>query len=363
MHECARPPGVRRPCANSHARGAKGGASGGGGIRTHGPGGPGQQLSRLPHSTALPPLRESRDRSRWLSATNTLSPMAARVAQLGGRPALRAGRDRAAGDPRGARRGDRGARPSAGCRVRASGSGHSFTDIALTDGVMVRCDRLDRRARGRRRRGPGQGRGGDRARRAQPPARRARARVREPRRHRPPDARRLDRHRHARHRRALSQRLGADRGGRAGARRRQLARDLRRLRPGRARRGADRARRARGRLRGDGARRCPPSRSTASTARARSTRRSPGSTSSTPPATTSSSTSSRTPDRALSREPAHRRAAAAAPGGARLRPGGDARELGRPARSRSPAAAFRRRIPRLARLAAAGVGRSTKVDR
>ena len=29
-------------------------------------------------------------------------------------------------------------------RVRASGSGHSFTDIALTDGVMVRCDRLDR---------------------------------------------------------------------------------------------------------------------------------------------------------------------------------------------------------------------------
>ncbi len=28
--------------------------------------------------------------------------------------------------------------------VRASGSGHSFTDIALTDGVMVRCDRLDR---------------------------------------------------------------------------------------------------------------------------------------------------------------------------------------------------------------------------
>ncbi len=31
-----------------------------------------------------------------------------------------------------------------GLRVRASGSGHSFTDIALTDGVMVRCDRLQR---------------------------------------------------------------------------------------------------------------------------------------------------------------------------------------------------------------------------
>ncbi len=28
--------------------------------------------------------------------------------------------------------------------VRASGSGHSFSDIALTDGVMVRCDSLDR---------------------------------------------------------------------------------------------------------------------------------------------------------------------------------------------------------------------------
>jgi L-gulono-1,4-lactone dehydrogenase len=31
-----------------------------------------------------------------------------------------------------------------GLRVRASGSGHSFTDVALTDGVMVRLDRLDR---------------------------------------------------------------------------------------------------------------------------------------------------------------------------------------------------------------------------
>jgi len=32
----------------------------------------------------------------------------------------------------------------AGLRVRASASGHSFTGIALTDGVMVRLDRLDR---------------------------------------------------------------------------------------------------------------------------------------------------------------------------------------------------------------------------
>src|SRR5690606_5955905 len=31
---------------------------------------------------------------------------------------------------------------AAGKRVRASASGHSFTDIALTDDVMVRLDRL-----------------------------------------------------------------------------------------------------------------------------------------------------------------------------------------------------------------------------
>jgi FAD-linked oxidoreductase len=31
-----------------------------------------------------------------------------------------------------------------GLAVRASASGHSFTEIALTDGVMVRCDRLNR---------------------------------------------------------------------------------------------------------------------------------------------------------------------------------------------------------------------------
>jgi FAD-linked oxidoreductase len=31
-----------------------------------------------------------------------------------------------------------------GLRVRAAGSGHSFSEIALTDGVLVRCDRLDR---------------------------------------------------------------------------------------------------------------------------------------------------------------------------------------------------------------------------
>ena len=31
-----------------------------------------------------------------------------------------------------------------GLRVRASASGHSFSDVALTDGVMVRLDRLDR---------------------------------------------------------------------------------------------------------------------------------------------------------------------------------------------------------------------------
>jgi L-gulonolactone oxidase len=37
-----------------------------------------------------------------------------------------------------------GAAAERGLTVRAHGSGHSFSDVALTDGVMVRCDRLDR---------------------------------------------------------------------------------------------------------------------------------------------------------------------------------------------------------------------------
>ena len=66
-----------------------------------------------------------------------------RVAKLGGRPALPPAaiespgtREELAEIVR--RAADRG------LRVRASGSGHSFTEIALTDGVMVRLDRLDR---------------------------------------------------------------------------------------------------------------------------------------------------------------------------------------------------------------------------
>ena len=160
--------------------------------------------------------------------------MAARVAQLGGRSAVRAGGDRAARDPRGARRGRSARAGERGLRVRASGSGHSFTDIALTDGVMVRCDRLDRVLSVDAEAGLVKVEAGIVLGELNRKPRRPRARVREPRRHRPPDARRLDRHRDARHRRALSQRLGADRGGRPGARRRQLAGDLGRRRPGRA---------------------------------------------------------------------------------------------------------------------------------
>ena len=180
----------------------------------------------------------------------------------------------------------------------------------------------------------------------EPQARRARPRVREPRRHRPPDARRLDLDRHPRHRRALAQHLGPGRGGRAGARRRQLARDLGRLRPRRGWR-----RRGSGSARSGSSTRsrsapCPPSRSTASTGRGRSTRPSRASTSSTPandhfefyvfPHTqTALCRESRRTD-----EPPRPR-----PRAAGLRPGGDARELGRRRlRARRPPPA-RRRFP------------------
>ena len=86
---------------------------------------------------------------------------------------------------------------------------------------MVRLDRLTRMLDFDRGVGPVQGRGRHRARRPQPAARRARSRVREPRRHRPPVGRRLDLHRHPRHRRALPQRLRPDRGDGAGHGRRR----------------------------------------------------------------------------------------------------------------------------------------------
>ena len=87
------------------------------------------------------------------------------MAKLGGRSAVRAGRDRAAREP--ARSWSRSSAAAAerGQPVRASGSGHSFSDIALTDGVMVRCDSPRPGTRGRPRGGAGQGRGRDRARR------------------------------------------------------------------------------------------------------------------------------------------------------------------------------------------------------
>ncbi len=116
-----------------------------------------------------------------------------------------------------------------------------------------------------------QGRGGRRAPRPQPHARRRRRRVREPRRHRPPDGRGLDLDRHARDGRAVPERLGAGRGARAD-RARRLARHDRRVR---ARSAARRARVASARS-GSSTRsrsaRFPPTRSTASTRRSRSAR-------------------------------------------------------------------------------------------
>ena len=134
-----------------------------------------------------------------------------------------------------------------GRTVRGVGSGHSFTEIALTDGVMVRLEparpacstsiasaglvkveagivlgELNRRLDA------------------------ARAGVREPRRHRPPDARRLDRDRHPRHRRAASATSPRRSRRSSSCSPTARARDLARLRPGGAgaRRGSGSARSA-----------------------------------------------------------------------------------------------------------------------
>ena len=246
--------------------------------------------------------------------------------------------------------------------MRASGAGHSFTPIALTDGVMIRCDRLDRVLAVDRDRGPGQGRGRDRPARPQPAPRRARASAREPRRHRSPDARRGDLDRHPRHRRAPAQHLGPDRGGRARARRRRLAsRSAPTIPRPWPRRGSASGRSGSSTRRRSGS--CPRSRWRASTARGRSTRRSRASMSSTPTATTSSSTSSRTPRRrsaARRAAPTGRRSHARAPPSTRRR---SRSRTGSGSCSPSVARRFPKQIPRLSRVAAAGTGRATKVDR
>ena len=68
-------------------------------------------------------------------------------------------RDRAAGARSTSCAASSSAAAARGLTVRAAGSGHSFTDIACTDGVMLRLERHEPGARRRPRERPGQGRG------------------------------------------------------------------------------------------------------------------------------------------------------------------------------------------------------------
>ena len=331
--------------------------SGGGGIRTHGPREPGQQLSRLPHSTALPPLRGSVEFDelrlrRWRRGGATGRAISIASRRRSSRPATR---EQLAEVVRRA--------AARGLRVRASGSGHSFTPIALTDGVMIRCDRLDRVLAVDRAAGLVKVEAGIVLRDLN---------------------RRLDELGLAFEnlgdidRQTLAGAISTGTHG-TGARLRSISAQIeavelvladgssrRDLGAGRSRgpgRGADRPRGARDRLRGDDPGRARVHARRASTARGRSTRRSRASTSSTPTATTSSSTSSRTPRR---RSAARRAAPTGRRSHAREPPSTPRRSLLENWVGQLFALGARRfpkQIPRLSRVAAAGTGRATKVDR
>ena len=140
---------------------------------------------------------------------------------------------------------------AAGRKVSVAGSGHSFTEAAMTDGTMVRIEAL----KGVIDADPASGLvkvgAGTVLADLNEELARARAGDGEPRRHRPPDHRRGDLDRHPRHRRQAAQHLRPGRGDRAGPRRRQRAPAQRRHRPGAAAGGPGRGRRARRDLRRD----------------------------------------------------------------------------------------------------------------
>ena len=142
-------------------------------------------------------------------------------------------------------------RRRAGEKVSVAGSGHSFTEAAMTDATMVRLDALRGVLDADRGSGLVRVGGGTVLARAERGTGGARAGAGEPRRHRRADDRRGDLDRHPRDRRELRQHLGAGRGAGAGARRRQRPRADRGGRAGAAAGGADRDRRARGDQRGD----------------------------------------------------------------------------------------------------------------
>ena len=312
---------------------------GGGGIRTPGSRKGSAAFKAAAFNRTLPPLLGPSDycgagRARrkvgWRDAIRRRKRGAGprpRLAQLGPRAGLSAGRDRPAPDPGGAGAGDdrrqRGGAPDQGRRLRP---------LVHRRGAHRRHDAAHRGARpGARLRpllGPGQGRGRRRPRRAQREARPARRRLREPRRHRQADSGRLDLDRHPRDRDPLPERLRPDPRARADRRRRHDDRAQRGLRCDRLPRGAGRDRRARRALRGHAPHRSrlhdQPPRSPAAAGRgprrARRARRRAR------PLRVLRLPAHR--DGALPREQPHRRAAAAPGRGQHLRPRGDARELG-----------------------------------
>ena len=255
--------------------------------------------------------------------------------------------------------------------MRAAGSGHSFTDIACTGGVMLDLRAAEPGARRRRRRRAGQGRGRDRHARAERDASGAtgsrsrtsatstsrRSRARSP----PPPTGPASRFRNISSQIEAMELVLADG---------TLLECLERVRPRRAA-----APRGSGSARSGSSPRSPcgpspRSRSAGSTPRCRWTRRWSGSTTSPTAPTTSSSTSSPTPDRAAAPERAHRGAAEAATNPAsRVRDGGRGRELGawarivaaRPRAARRGSRALSRFVSRPARHAARKLDRSYRV--
>ena len=123
--------------------------SGAGGIRTPGPLRTGcfQGSCNKPDSATAPGLAGPGERSRHGGGRlleRRLSSDGARVAKLDRRPALLAGAWSSGRVPSRGWSARSAGRRSDGLTVHAAGSGHSFTEAALTDGAMIRIEALNR---------------------------------------------------------------------------------------------------------------------------------------------------------------------------------------------------------------------------